>query len=378
MKPLPIKPSYEDFGISYDTVLQFNRLQDELIRLKNANNNKNIEFKSHLIVCGLISLSVTIFKGNLSFDIQSLLRFIAICFVVYLLGYFFYPLILGIASLLFDFVLKLLPLTKEAQLTKQIESLKPMLNSYDKAQEHYLWQMENYEKSYPGIKDLGYNRERFIKNLEKDLISKLNVEIDYLENQNKVDWWNKLSPWEFEKEVAEWYRRQGYKAETTPYVGDGGVDILLEKDGETICVQCKHYQGRVGVSIMRDLLGTVTANKASKGILVCLTRPTQGAMEFAQANGIKVVTANTLANSTRYSPNLSREVRYVENEDYIGSKNPYLYIGDIGVIFDLFEYWTEANTYITFLKSKGVNAAYLKVRSFYFVICSHKHVLRSY
>ena len=45
--------------------------------------------------------------------------------------------------------------------------------------------------------------------------------MDYLENIVKQDWWFNLSPLEFEKEVAEWFKRQGYEAETTSYVNDG-------------------------------------------------------------------------------------------------------------------------------------------------------------
>lgn len=53
---------------------------------------------------------------------------------------------------------------------------------------------------------------------------------------------------EFEYFCAELLERQGFTdVEVTRGSGDFGVDILAEKDGVTYAVQCKRYQGSVGV-----------------------------------------------------------------------------------------------------------------------------------
>lgn len=53
---------------------------------------------------------------------------------------------------------------------------------------------------------------------------------------------------DFEYFCADLLERQGFmEVEVTRGSGDFGVDILAEKDGVTYAVQCKRYQGPVGV-----------------------------------------------------------------------------------------------------------------------------------
>lgn len=53
---------------------------------------------------------------------------------------------------------------------------------------------------------------------------------------------------DFEYFCADLLERQGFmEVEVTRGSGDFGVDILAEKDGITYAVQCKRYQGTVGV-----------------------------------------------------------------------------------------------------------------------------------
>lgn len=62
---------------------------------------------------------------------------------------------------------------------------------------------------------------------------------------------------EFEYFCAELLEKQGFMdVEVTRGSGDFGVDILAEKDGVTYAVQCKRYQGPVGVdAVLRTYAG---------------------------------------------------------------------------------------------------------------------------
>ncbi len=53
-------------------------------------------------------------------------------------------------------------------------------------------------------------------------------------------------PWKrFEDVLGEAYRRQGYAVEETLGGGaDGGVDLILRRDGGVTVVQCKRWRGR--------------------------------------------------------------------------------------------------------------------------------------
>lgn len=61
---------------------------------------------------------------------------------------------------------------------------------------------------------------------------------------------------DFEFFCAELLEKQGFMdVEVTRGSGDFGVDILAEKDGVTYAVQCKRYQGPVGVEAVLRTYG---------------------------------------------------------------------------------------------------------------------------
>lgn len=59
---------------------------------------------------------------------------------------------------------------------------------------------------------------------------------------------------EFELYCAELLKSCGFQeVELTRASGDYGVDILAEKDGVTYAIQCKRYQGPVGVKAVQEV-----------------------------------------------------------------------------------------------------------------------------
>ena len=62
---------------------------------------------------------------------------------------------------------------------------------------------------------------------------------------------------DFEYFCADLLERQGFaEVEVTRGSGDFGVDILAEKEGVTYAVQCKRYNGPVGVdAVLRTYAG---------------------------------------------------------------------------------------------------------------------------
>ena len=67
-----------------------------------------------------------------------------------------------------------------------------------------------------------------------------------------------MSPYDFEKYIAQLFEHFGYSAATTPYKRDDGIDIVLYKNGIQSYVQCKKYIEKiVKVSEMRDFYGVV-------------------------------------------------------------------------------------------------------------------------
>ncbi|MBK7731174.1 MAG: restriction endonuclease [Gammaproteobacteria bacterium] len=96
---------------------------------------------------------------------------------------------------------------------------------------------------------------------------------------------------QFEELVAEAYRRKGYTVIENPGRGaDGGVDIRLQKDGQLHLVQCKQWQSqKVGVNVVREMFGLMTAESAVSANVICSGIFTQEAKSFAEGKAIDLV-----------------------------------------------------------------------------------------
>ena len=95
-------------------------------------------------------------------------------------------------------------------------------------------------------------------------------------------YWQQFDGWEFEKEVGKLFEACGYRAEVTKGSGDGGVDIILHKDGIKSIVQCKHYSNPVSVEPVRALWGCMRDFCAQEAIFVASSGFTSGCYDFIQ------------------------------------------------------------------------------------------------
>ena len=102
---------------------------------------------------------------------------------------------------------------------------------------------------------------------------------------------------EFELLISEAYRRQGYTvAELGGSGPDGGVDLVLTKEGKRTLVQCKHWRAfSVGAPVVRELLGVMTDRGAHAGHIVASGRFTAQAREFAAGHRIMLIDGSNLA-----------------------------------------------------------------------------------
>ncbi len=100
---------------------------------------------------------------------------------------------------------------------------------------------------------------------------------------------------DFERWVAEAFRRQGYDVQETADGADGGVDLVLLRRGETSYVQCKQWRARkVDVRRVRELYGVMAAGSVSRGIVITAGRFTSAAEKEADDKPIQLIGGGNL------------------------------------------------------------------------------------
>jgi restriction system protein len=108
---------------------------------------------------------------------------------------------------------------------------------------------------------------------------------------------------EFEQMVGEWFRRRGYAIIEVGGNGpDGGVDLVLHKNGEKFLVQCKQWRSmKVGVSVVRELYGVMAAERAAGGFVVTSGSFTEDAKRFAHGKNVELLDGSMLIHMLRFT-----------------------------------------------------------------------------
>lgn len=98
---------------------------------------------------------------------------------------------------------------------------------------------------------------------------------------------HELSPREFEKIIAELFKKLGYEVELTKQTRDGGVDIYIAEKTDIgkflFLLECKHYAPNrpVGIEVIRNMYGVLGMNKRKPtgGIIATTSHFAKGVRE---------------------------------------------------------------------------------------------------
>lgn len=100
----------------------------------------------------------------------------------------------------------------------------------------------------------------------------------------------------FEELMTRLFSHMGYDAQRTRGSGDGGIDIVAERRGEKVLIQCKNHKHPLGPASIRDLYGVMMASGAKRGIVVCTSTFSEGAKAFAKGKGIDFIDGDEVIN----------------------------------------------------------------------------------
>ena len=148
-------------------------------------------------------------------------------------------------------------------------------------------------------------------------VKKQQNRVRLLDKQSSIESIRALHWQQFEHLLGETFRRQGYQVEQRGGAqADGGIDLLLWKDGNRYCVQCKHWRAQqVGVAVVRELYGVMASEQIPCGIIVTSGRITEAANDFARGKWLELIDGEALlpmiqavqSVSTRYIHQLQEE-----------------------------------------------------------------------
>ncbi|HUL00204.1 MAG TPA: restriction endonuclease [Nitrospirota bacterium] len=121
---------------------------------------------------------------------------------------------------------------------------------------------------------------------------------DRVESRFDVAAFNEMSWDDFERLVGEYYERNGFQVTREGSNGpDGGVDLVLCKNGETHLVQCKQWKAyKVGVQPVREFYGVMAARGAAGGYFVTSGVYTEAAQEFVRGLNVDLIDGSKLRN----------------------------------------------------------------------------------
>ena len=101
---------------------------------------------------------------------------------------------------------------------------------------------------------------------------------------------------DFEYFFAAVLERVGWRnVSVTKGSGDYGIDILAVSDGIKVGLQCKRFDGPVGVSAIQEVSAGIKYYKCETGVVVTNSYFTDAAKRLAKANGIVLFDRDVLA-----------------------------------------------------------------------------------
>ncbi len=98
-----------------------------------------------------------------------------------------------------------------------------------------------------------------------------------------------MSGVEFEGYIAARLRRAGWQVGFTPVAGDYGVDLIAEKDGQSVAVQCKRHGKSVGVAAVQQVVSGALHHGCTRSIVVSNQEFTAAARQLAYTHRCQLI-----------------------------------------------------------------------------------------
>jgi Restriction endonuclease len=104
-----------------------------------------------------------------------------------------------------------------------------------------------------------------------------------------------MSGVEFERFVGERiFRKLGYAVDYTPTTSDGGIDLLIRKQGEAAVVQCKRYVAAVSAEEVYAFNGALSKGSYERGYFITTSRFSAQTRQWVRGTNIALIDGERL------------------------------------------------------------------------------------
>jgi HJR/Mrr/RecB family endonuclease len=111
---------------------------------------------------------------------------------------------------------------------------------------------------------------------------------------------NNLSGVEFETWIAKILKENSFDVRGTPATGDQGADLIAQKNGKTIIIQAKRYQGTVGNKAVQEVIAAVKYYNGDAGCVITNSTFTESAKALAGKASVKLIDGTMLRDISQH------------------------------------------------------------------------------
>jgi hypothetical protein len=116
-----------------------------------------------------------------------------------------------------------------------------------------------------------------------------------------------MSGAQFEVFVADLFRALGHQAVVLGGAGDQGVDVIVNRRGERVAVQCKNHKRPVGNRPVQEVFAGARHHRCEEACVVAPGGYTRGALALARSTGVSLFDADTVRQWIRKVDKLEKE-----------------------------------------------------------------------
>ncbi|HEX5430106.1 MAG TPA: restriction endonuclease [Patescibacteria group bacterium] len=177
-------------------------------------------------------------------------------------------------------------------LPKEIETVIRKIAQKERYDEDQFKRWSKYDWSMPEeLKKLSAYLEQRFKREYKTKKSRPITQVDF----------SPMSGTEFETYLARLLKENGFTdIAGTPATGDQGADLIAKRNGKTIIIQAKRYDGTVGNKAVQEVASAVQFYGADEGWVITNSMFTKSAKELAHKANVRLIDGTDLKQFSFY------------------------------------------------------------------------------